>query len=180
MSIKNHYLLKTALVIWLSISLLSLVGCSSEDSELGRYINTIKTRPPKPIEPIPEFPPLPKFTFPEKDNRRSPFKPVVEQEQDNNKYAPNDKRPKQPLEAFPLDALSFVGILKEGPIVWGLISQPGGLVTRVKAGDYMGQNYGQILSITNNTMQLEETVQLAGKWEKKRIKLDMRVGNTKK
>ena len=159
---------------WVITGLLFLLlfSCSSEDSELNRYINTVKTRPARPIEPIPEFQPLKKFIYPEADNRRSPFKPVVVEQED--KFAPNIKRPKQPLEAFPLDALNFVGILKEGPTIWALISQPGGLVSRVKPGDYMGQNYGQILTINDKTLHLEETINVGGKWEKKKIILNIR------
>ncbi len=58
------------------------------------------------------------------------LKPVIEQRIDM--AAPNTKRPKQPLEAFPLDALKFVGILKEGNIVWALIKEPNGVVTEQK------------------------------------------------
>lgn len=159
---------------WIIMGLLSLLlaACSSDDSELKRYINTVKTRPGRPIEPIPEFKPLKKFIYPEADNRRSPFKPVVAEQEES--FAPNIKRPKQPLEAFPLDALNFVGILKDGPSVWALISQPNGLVTRVKTGDYMGQNYGQILSIQDKTIELEETLKVGGKWEKKKSTINIR------
>ena len=151
-----------------------LIGCgSSSDSELTHYINTIKNRPVKPIEPIPEFEALPKFIYPENDNRRSPFKPVVLPQQ-ADLFAPNIKRPKQPLEFFPLDALKFVGILEEGPKVWALISQPGGAVSRVKPGEYMGQNYGQIMSIKESVIQLDETVKIDGKWKKKSIVINLR------
>jgi len=161
-------------VHWVAMGLsLLLVACSSDDSELKRYINTVKTRPGRPIEPIPEFKPLKKFIYPEKDNRRSPFKPVVVEQEET--FAPNVKRPKQPLEAFPLDSLNFVGVLKEGSSIWALISQPNGLVTRVKSGDYLGQNYGQILSIQDKTIKIEETVKVAGKWEKKQTIINLRV-----
>jgi type IV pilus assembly protein PilP len=160
-------------VNWVIIGLLSLMlmACSSDDSELTHYINSVKTRPARPIEPIPETQPLEKFIYPEQDSRRSPFKPVVDLQ---DTFAPNIKRPKQPLEHFPLDALKFVGILKEGQITWALISQPSGLISRVQVGDYMGQNYGQIIYIKDKTIQLEETVQVNGKWEKKKIIIDLR------
>lgn len=166
--------LNKSLINWLILGVLSqlLFACSSDDSELNRYINTIKTRPARPIEPIPEFQPLKKFIYPEVDNRRSPFKPVVAEQED--KFAPNIKRPKQPLEAFPLDALNFVGVLKEDTTIWALISQPSGLVSRVKRGDYMGQNFGQVLDINNKSLQLEETVNIAGKWQKQKININIR------
>lgn len=154
--------------------LIELLGCASSDKQdLGHYINMIKSRAPKPIEPLPTFAYLPQFTYPENDTRRSPFKPVV-REDNNAQYAPNMKRPKQPLESYPLDALKFVGILREGSISWALISQPGGLVTRVRQGDYMGQNYGQIILIKDKDLTLEETIQIEGKWEKKRVNIKLR------
>lgn len=163
-------------VSWLIMTILSLlmVACSlSDETDLGNYINRIKARPAKPIEPIPEFAPLPKFVYPEIDNRRSPFKPKVTG-QKKDAYAPNTKRPKQPLESYPLDALKFVGILKQGTDVWALIGQPGGLVSRVKMGDYMGKNFGRIISIKEKVITLEETVQIGGKWEKKPIAINLR------
>lgn len=165
---KSRWLAKLTASLFISIL---LSGCdSSSNNELNRYINSVKLRPAKPIEPLPEFSPLPKFLYPETDNRRSPFKAkVVDQG-----FVPNIKRPKQPLEAFPLDALKFVGILREGTTVWALIKQPDGLVTRVKPGDYMGQNYGQITSINNKAIQLEEAVQIDGKWAKRKIVITLR------
>ncbi|KTC65779.1 type IV pilus biogenesis protein PilP [Legionella adelaidensis] len=148
-----------------------LCACSpSEDSELRHYINEVKSRPAKPIEPLPTFEPLPKFIYPEIEERRSPFKPItVEPTQVADVLAPNINRPKQPLESYPLDALRFVGTLKEGNQVWALISQPDGVIARVRPGDYMGKNFGQVVSIKNDMLKLVETVQVAGKWEKKEV-----------
>jgi type IV pilus assembly protein PilP len=157
-------------VLCLSIILL-LAGCgSSEEKELNRYIHRVKLRAVKPIEPLPQFEPLPIFVFPEDDKRRSPFKPkVVEQG-----FAPNIKRPKQPLEAFPLDALKFVGLLRQGAVIWALIKAPDGFITRVKPGDYMGQNYGRISSIREKEIELDEAIQMNGKWEKKKMVIHLR------
>ncbi|WP_412754117.1 pilus assembly protein PilP [Legionella londiniensis] len=150
-----------------------LTACAPAEDDLQRYMHEIKSRPSRPIEPIPEFETPQKFKYPEEEKRRSPFKPIVALEK-KDLLAPNLDRPRQPLEAFPLDALKFVGILKEGPTIWGLISQPGGLITRVKPGDYMGKNFGQIIKITEDTILLQETVQIGGKWEKKTITLKLR------
>ena len=81
--------------------------------------------------------------------------------------APDQKRPKQPLEAFPLDALKFVGILKEGNQLWGLILNPEKKIVPIKIGDYMGQNYGQVIAIKNEEIKLQETIKSSsGTWEK--------------
>lgn len=160
-------------LVMILLSLLLIACSSSDDSELTHYINKIKTRPSKPIEPIPNFEQLPKFTYPEGENRRSPFKPIMPKQQ-TDLFAPNIKRPKQPLESFPLDALKFVGILKQGSDVWALIDQPGGLVSRVKVGDYMGQNYGQVISIKERLIKIQEAVNTGGKWEKREISMSLR------
>ena len=160
-------------MIGVIVSLFVGCGSSGTDPDLTRYIFEVKNRPAVPIDPLPDFKPLAKFTYPEADARRSPFKPKVLVQTDQ--FAPNVKRPKQPLEAFPLDALKFVGILEQGPLIWALIKQPDGLISRVKPGDYMGQNYGQIVGIKEKIIQLDELVQLNGKWDKKRIVINLSV-----
>lgn len=157
-------------LLWISTVLLTLLlsACDDSDENLSRYILKVKNRPLKPIEPIPSFKPIPIFVFPESDNRRNPFKAMQVSSQ-ADKFAPNMNRLKQPLEAFPLDALKFVGLLKQGNLVWGLISQPGGLVTRIKVGDYMGQDYGQVVQINDQSIRIEETQLMSGRWHKKTV-----------
>ena len=155
------------------LSLLVVACSSSGEIELNHYINSIKARSPKPIEPIPDFKQLPKFIYPEGLVRRSPFSPVIPKQQ-VDLFAPNIKRPKQPLEFFPLDALKFVGLLKQGSDVWALIAQPGGLVTRVKVGDYLGQNYGQVVSIEAGLINVVEKIRVDGKWENKKMTINLR------
>lgn len=157
--------IKKCLILAVMVALIAACA-SSADEELSHYINEVKIRSAKPIEPIPVFIPLEKFIYPEQDNRRSPFK-QKEVIKAVDPFAPDTKRIKQALEQFPLDALKFVGVLKQGTVVWALISQPNGDVTRVKIGDYMGQNFGRVIRINDTTLKLEETIQVAGKWERK-------------
>jgi type IV pilus assembly protein PilP len=140
-------------------------ACSGDNSDLVSYINDIKSKKGTPIEPIPKFAPLPTFHFPEEDNRRSPFKPVQHQKIDQ--LAPDQKRVRQALEAYPLDALKFVGILKEDNVLWALIKNPDKKIVPVKVGNYMGSNYGRIISIKNNEIKLEEIVKDSGSWAKR-------------
>jgi type IV pilus assembly protein PilP len=147
------------------VTLFLLTSCTGDNSDLMNYIQEIKSRPGGAIEAIPKFAPLPVFKFPENDSRRSPFKPA-EAKKITDEFAPDQNRPKQPLEAYPLDALKFVGILQQGSQIWGLILQPDKKVVPIKVGSYMGQNYGRVLSIKNTEVKLEESVQDSGKWGK--------------
>lgn len=151
--------------IILSASVLLVAGCSN-DEDLNQYIHKIKSRPARKIDPIPEFKPLPKYEYPEKMVRRNPFK-VFQTKSKFDVAAPDKNRKKQPLEAFPLDSLKFVGLLERDHAVWALIQQPNGSISRIQSGEYMGQNYGRVLKITQDSIRLEETVKMAGKWEKK-------------
>lgn len=151
-----------------------LIACgSSSNDDLKHYINTVKLRPATPIEPIPAFVQLMKFNYPENEARRNPFVPLSPKQQ-TDLFAPNSQRAKEPLEAFPLDALKFVGILRQDGKIWGLIMQPGGLVSRVKVGGYMGQNYGQVLVIKDKVINLEETIKVNGKWQKRGMIINLR------
>lgn len=153
--------------IIITLAIVTLAACSSSaDDELSSYIFDVKARKATPITPIPKFQRIEKFVYPENDMRRSPFKHKnIAQSED--KSAPNINRSREPLEQFPLDALKFVGILKQGALVWGLISQPGGEIIRVRVGNYMGKDFGKIISINDTSLKLEETVQVQGKWERK-------------
>lgn len=154
---------------------LLLIACSGDNSDLTRYMHEVRSRPAKAIEPIPQFSELPVFTFPEDDQRRSPFKPV-EQKKRNEIAAPDQHRSKDPLEIYPLDALKFVGTLKENNMIWGLIKDPDDKIVRIRAGEYMGQDYGMVISIKEEQIKLEETFKNAGKWEKRITTIDLDTG----
>lgn len=80
------------------------------------------------------------------------------------------------MEAYPLDALKFVGTLKQGNELWALIKLPSSDITHVRIGNYIGQNYGRIVSIKNDSIQLIETTQTSGKWEKRRTTIELYTG----
>ncbi|WP_419420413.1 pilus assembly protein PilP [Legionella sp. D16C41] len=165
--------------LWLNLFLILILSACSSTSEddLEQYISSIKMRKVSPIEPLPTFIPPVKFIYPEQDNRRSPFKQkevIVTTEPDQ--FTPDLKRPKQRLEQFPLDALKFVGVIEQVSTIWGLISLPNGEIVRVKPGDYMGKNFGKIIRITDTELLLEETIQIAGKWQKRKIQFNLNAG----
>jgi len=101
----------------------------------------------------------------------------VKRDPGQDALAPDQNRPKMPLEKFPLDALKFVGTLKDGSMKWGLIAEPGGRIVRVKPGDYMGENYGKILQISDDALVLQETLKVSGRWEKKNTTIRLKTKN---
>lgn len=77
---------------------------------------------------------------------------------------PDLNRPKEPLEAFPLESVTVVGLLQQAKQAFALV-RADATVYRVKVGNYMGQNFGVITGITESQVQLRELVQDAsGDW----------------
>lgn len=87
--------------------------------------------------------------------------------------APNPARPKEPLEAYPLESLKMVGTLSQRGVTYALVRADSS-VHRVKAGNYLGQNFGIITGITDSQISLKELVQDAsGDWTERKIALQM-------
>jgi type IV pilus assembly protein PilP len=77
---------------------------------------------------------------------------------------PELARRRQPLEAFPLDAMSMVGSLdRDGQLV--ALIKIDRLLYQVRPGNYLGQNFGRVTGITETEVVLREIVQdAAGEW----------------
>ena len=86
---------------------------------------------------------------------------------------PDLNRPKEPLEAFPLDAIQMVGTLAQNKDMYALV-RAGTNLFRVKKGNYMGQNFGLITAIEESQINLKEVVQdSGGDWVERSTTLQM-------
>lgn len=154
-------------LVGLAAASLLLGGCLSKDmGDLKRYVEEVKSRPPAPIEPIPEFKAAPTFLYSMRD-RRDPFMP--EEEPDTQPVAenllgpkPDENRPKEELESYSLDTLRMVGTLEQKTTTWGLVQTKDGTIHRVKRGNYLGMNHGQILRIAEDRIELTELIPSGG------------------
>jgi type IV pilus assembly protein PilP len=144
----------TLLVVF---SLLS--GCGSDMGELEAYIAEVKSRKSVAIEPIPQIKQFDAFVYLPND-RRDPF---VKLEPRNDRVAesglrPDMRRAREPLEEFPVDALRMLGMVTAQQHRYALIKAPDGVVHRVALGDHLGQNYGEVIRITESEVGLKEIV----------------------
>lgn len=93
----------------------------------------------------------------------------------NAKFMPDLNRKKEFLEGFALDNLKLVGVIKRFNINWALIKSPDGNVNMVKAGNYMGLNYGKIISIDQNGLVIKESVQSGGgEWSEREMPIELK------
>lgn len=77
---------------------------------------------------------------------------------------PELARRRQPLEAFPLDAMAMVGSLDRSGELVALV-RVDRLLYQVRPGNYLGQNFGRVTRITETEVVLREIVQdAAGEW----------------
>jgi type IV pilus assembly protein PilP len=145
----------------LCASLISLGACSQDTSDLQTFIAQTKSAHVGSVKPIPQFKPYESFSYTAAE-LRDPFVATVDLEEDDTTKTslinPDSTRPRQPLEVFPLDTLSMVGILEQHGQLWGLIKDPKNLVHRVQVGHYMGQSEGRIIEINESAIYLVEIV----------------------
>ena len=147
-----------------------LAACSGEEqSELrGELANMTKDLRGR-VDPLPQvksYEPVPY----KGDGMVDPFVPgriVVAQASSGGGggggggVQPDLNRPKEPLEAFPLDGIAMVGTLAQNKDMYALV-RAGTNLFRVKKGNYLGQNFGVIMTIDEGQINLKEVVQDSG------------------
>ncbi|MFZ5757317.1 MAG: pilus assembly protein PilP [Pseudomonadota bacterium] len=139
-------------------------GCSSdgEFSDLRNTLEEIKQRPRGAIQPPPEFKAQPTFTY-AAHKLRSPFLPPSDEamlpETEIKTVAPDLTRPREYLEQFNIEALRMVGTIARanGPLV-ALIRDGSGSTQQVKVGNYMGKNFGRVISVEETRVSVVEIV----------------------
>lgn len=90
--------------------------------------------------------------------------------------APELSRRKEPLEAYPLDAMALVGSLRQGGSPVALI-RIDNLLHQVRVGNYIGQNYGKVTKIDEAEVTLREIVQDGGgEWIERTASLQLQEG----
>lgn len=151
--------LRSSIAAVLAAALLS--GCAAGvDDELNGFISEVKGRPGGRIQPLPQINPYVAFQYLAlEENVRSPFQPDrLNKPSRTAGPKPARNRNKEYLEQFPLDSLAMVGTLDRQGKTFGLVQTKDGMVHRVIAGNYIGQNEGQILAIDVAGIALEEFV----------------------
>lgn len=147
------------LLLMLGIALV-LGGCTRGMSDLRDWVAQEKAKKGAPIQPLPVIKTFETFKYDDQD-RRDPFSPsTVELQTDTATSGPRPdaNRAKQPLEMFALDSLKMVGTVGVGANMEVLIKDPGGVIHRVHANEYMGQNYGHVTAISEDHIDLVELI----------------------
>lgn len=167
-----------------SIALLS--GCASDDeTELRAWMVELRSNIKPRITPIEE----PKQFIPAEYGLESSLDPFEAMRltqalrRDSNSSSVNSalitpelSRRKEPLEAYPLDAIHMVGSMNKSGVPIALI-RVDKLLYQVKVGNHLGQNYGLVTKVSETSVQLREIVQdPSGDWIERPATLDLLEG----
>jgi type IV pilus assembly protein PilP len=151
---------------WMAIAtaIVALSGCGRGTSDLEQWVAEVKARPAPPLEPVPVMQRFETFLYNDQ-GLRDPFSAPVDEHTGSSGPRPDKDRPKQPLEAYPLDSLVMVGTLGSGPGIVGLVMSPDKVTHRVTTDTYLGQNEGHVTSVGPTKIEITELVpDGAGGW----------------
>lgn len=94
----------------------------------------------------------------------------------NALIAPELARRKEPLEAYPLDAMAMVGSLRQAGQLVALVRVDQQLF-QVRVGSHLGGNYGRVTRVTESQVLLRELVQdTVGEWMERTAALQLQEG----
>ncbi len=157
-------------------------GCVSKDmTDLQNYADEMLARPGGEIEPLPPIKPYERYLYQAQELRlRDPFRSIFDIRPEGPKIIEMDD-PKQleyaneisthnreELEGYELDALRMVGVLENPENLWGIVRDQEGTVHRVQVGNYVGRNFGKIINIQEDRIDIREIIKdSVGRYEER-------------
>ena len=161
---------QTLRIFSVAMMVIAVSACSENMDDLDKYIVAIKSRPADPIPPIPPVKTYIPYEY-EGLTGRDPFLQSLNEGSDEVRSnagsgpRPDFDRAKEYLERYELDTLAMVGTFSKEQSEWALIRDPEGIIHRVPAGDYIGKNHGQVVSVEASQLNISELISDgAGGW----------------
>ena len=139
-----------------------LAGCGDGDvQEVRDWMKQVERETVPKVKPLPE----PKEFVPYAYNPGEAVEPFSEAKLRNdmarmattgaNPLQPDESRPREVLEHYPLDTMRMVGTLEKGGVGYALV-QIDAAVFQVKAGQRIGQNHG-LVTVSYTHLRAHET-----------------------
>jgi len=145
-----------------------LTGCGGEEfQDLRDFVKNAGADMRGKIPPPPEVKLYEPFVYDNEANLPDPFQPRKPDLRSGRGgiNQPDLERPKEALEEFPLENLRMVGYLFQNKTGYAVIRAPDGKLHRIKAGNYIGLNFGLIKEINETEVIVKEVLQdSAGDW----------------
>lgn len=165
------------------LAALLLVGCmADEHQDIKQWMQEASKNIKGKIPPLPEIRPFPIVSY-DAGDLVDPFNSLrieTGKKGEGSGLRPDPNRYKEPLEAYPLESLKMVGVVREKGRTSAMVLADKTVHT-VRLGNYMGQNFGMIVGITDTEIQLKELVQEQdSEWVERATSLQLQEQETKK
>ena len=145
-----------------------LTACDSgTHQDLVSFVDNTKKQAQRStsVEPLPDIKPYETYLYKVGD-KRDPFTPTLVIDEATETVTgdgihPDPNRRKEALESYPLDSLRMVGTLQNDEHLWAIIkviNNPDSGIHRVSTGNYIGQNHGQIVRVSEEQVELVEII----------------------
>jgi len=140
-----------------------LTGCDNSNyQDLDDFMAKAKAKPAGVIKPIPVFKAYKAFVY-AATAQRSPFERPIEVTEITrlrmaSNVKPDSNRNREFLEQFNIESLFMVGTLQQENTLWALLQDKDGGVHRVKNGNFMGHDHGQIVETGETFISVIEIV----------------------
>lgn len=164
-----------------SLALLSgLAGCGDSGvQEVRQWMDEARQQTRMAVPKLSEPKKFTPFVY-EPRNEIDPYNPAKLsaalaklQARSGNGLKPDTERRREPLEAYPLDALKMVGTLQKPGLSYALI-EADKTIYQAKVGNYIGQNFGMIIKVSETAVEIKEIVQDAsGEWTERKAQLEL-------
>jgi type IV pilus assembly protein PilP len=161
-----------AALVLSSMVLAGLTGCSSGHQDIQQWMDQERQKAPPHVTPIPRpIPFVPASYGHVQSTTPNPFGTErlsnvlkAQNASDNALLLAEQNRRREPLEAFPLDAMAMVGSIDKNGRQVALI-KANNLIYQVRVGNHLGQDYGKVIRIMEDSLELREVVQdSSGAW----------------
>jgi type IV pilus assembly protein PilP len=152
-----------------------LVACNGgKGDDLDKFMATAADNMGKGVEPLPEVLPYTPLQYNADGTLSDPFK-ARKATGKTGALQPNTNRPKEALEAYPLESLKYVGLISKNKLTYALIKTPDNTVQQAKVGNYIGPNFGLITKIDEAEIALKEIIQddLTGDWVERTASINL-------
>ena len=159
---------------------LVLGGCATDNSDLNEWMAETRRTSRVAVAKIPEPKRFAPFRY-EASLDLDPFSNAKLQvalarytERNKGGIKPDLERRREPLENYPLDAIRMVGHMQrvsQGAVALVEVDK---VVFQARSGQYIGQNFGRITSISETQIGIKEMVQdAAGDWVEREASLQL-------
>ncbi|MDB5749162.1 MAG: pilus assembly protein PilP [Massilia sp.] len=160
------------------LAALLLAGCGDSDvREVRTWMEETRAQTRPAVKPLP----APKEFVPYAYNQGHAVDPFDAEKlagpgampQAPSARQPDLDRPREVLENYPLDTMRMVGMMQKDGVGFALV-QIERSVYRIRAGQRLGQNFGQVRRVTSGAVEIREMVQDAGgDWVERISKLEL-------